>query len=284
MNSIIKNLIKNKSLSFFIFNYKKHIHDLNDVIDEDGNSMLLLSAKYRKTDFISFLLHENSDINFTNNFQQSILHLLCIHMPEDDIFINDIIIKYPHLVSGKDVSGSIPLHYAVLQKNAELIKKLISFNKNTIHSLDNTLSSPLYWGCEYSDFKNVSLLLSNIKEESYLKIKNNGFDEHIFEILLNNKKINIKELYLLLVNNIHFIHLMSKNKSNLLLLFAKKGKLDDIHLFLEYNISPYEENEYNENAINFFQPKQIAYFLNWEKTTLLKGIHSNDLHNNQERL
>lgn len=269
MNQNINDIIRKKTLSFFRYNYKKYFTTLNEPVDEYDNSALLYAIKFKRIDIAHFLICQGNTINQKNMFNNSVLHMLCIYSPEEIKFIEDIINKNKKLLYLKDQSGSIPLHYASMGNHSSLIRLLMKDNYDTIQIKDNSLSNALHIACEYATIDVISFMI-----EKYKKIKPdlNGFNEHILEIMLKNKKIKEEELYHFLLNFPYLMGLKTYHNSNLLLLFCQKNKKSMIEVFLKYDISAYEPNNLNIRAIDFFHDNDFKKLKNFEQQRLFPFI------------
>jgi len=271
MNQIINDIIRKKSLSFFQYNYKKYLSAFNERIDEHNNSALFYAIKFNRIDIAKFLISQGNPINQKNIFDNSILHMLCLYSPNEIDLIEDIILSNKEFLYLKDQSGSIPLHYASMGDHKRLVSLLVNNNNETLQIKDNSLCNALHVACEYATIDVISYLMNESKK---IKPDLNGFNEHIIEIMLNNKNVHEAELYQFLVNFPFLMKLRTYHDSNVLLLFCEKNKKSMIEIFLQHDISAYEPNDLNKKAIDFFKDNDFEKLKYFEQQKLTPFIHS----------
>ena len=142
-----------------------------DIVDGDGRSIIYIPIKYRYDKILTLLLDLNRD-----NFGISILDI-------------------------QDKNGNIPLHYTIINKNIDYIKRLIEYGSN-INIADNDGNNSLHIAiyskeieiCQSILDNNIDINSRNKLGETALHIACNLELEDIIVLLLNNGiKIDLQD-------------------------------------------------------------------------------------------
>ena len=170
--------------------YTKELKENIMIKDENGNDPLFISALNNKYDFIFDILIEepNIHLNSTNNKGQSIIHLIMQISRNKNKYKKDILIKA--LKSGfdsniKDNVGLLPLDYAILEGNDEIINILKQYCDNCEFKINENININ----------KNIELnnILNN-NEYDYNKDSDTFYNESISVSMNIDKNENLNGL------------------------------------------------------------------------------------------
>lgn len=142
----MKNNMKNKSIgiptaSDTVFNQmrievskrnKRNFHKLvamyhklgedKDIVDEDGNGLLMYGIYHSDYSFIRFLLHQSIGVNLKNKANISPLHY-SVSLNQKDIAL--LLMQNGADVNAKDPNGQTPIFYAIYNDNVDIFVDLI---------------------------------------------------------------------------------------------------------------------------------------------------------------
>jgi ankyrin repeat protein len=117
----IHQLVKNNQL----FKIKKLVKDqphVTDSIDKNGRTALHWACRMNQLDIISFLIHNNSNINIADNNNIVPLHSVAAN---GNIEACKMLLNKKAQVDRMSSSGNTPLHYAVSYGHFDMVKLLI---------------------------------------------------------------------------------------------------------------------------------------------------------------
>jgi ankyrin repeat protein len=124
--------------------------------DETEKSLTLLETSfyysYKGTyDIINFLIKKGLDVNFSNIYNQNILHYICIKeefVSRKDRHLYELLFLNNININQQDIFGNTPLHYACIYNTIHCISGLVHHGAD-VNILNNNYQSPLI--CMISD-------------------------------------------------------------------------------------------------------------------------------------
>ena len=96
---------------------------------KDGNTPIILAAKYFNMWNIQALLDHGADVNAKNNSGLTALHYSCMSINRSKLAI-DLLVKYGANVNAQTNTGFTALHYAALSEEYPKVHKLLSYDAN----------------------------------------------------------------------------------------------------------------------------------------------------------
>jgi len=204
-------------------------YDLN-FKDENSNFLLTYAVKYNKPEIVKKIFKKNMRHDIVDELGRSIIYeaINGNYYEIVEIFLQQSIKGFgTFVVDIKDLNGCIPLHYAILFKNVDIIELLLKYNSN-VYTTDNNGLSSLHYAVKLNDEKIVNIILKKYKNintptrkgETALHIAINYQYYKITKILIDNKAdVNIKNLeneftplhYAIGWENIQIINLLLEN-------------------------------------------------------------------------
>ena len=133
--------------------------------DSKGRSLVHISCKHNKHDFVSFLVDKGCDLNLNNIDQKLPLHVACEHAGIEVVKL----VSCDANINKQDASGNTPLHIACMNKQVCIAKYLVT----VMHCKQDILNSrgelPLHAACMYKVLEIVELVSSvdmNVQDSS----------------------------------------------------------------------------------------------------------------------
>lgn len=232
-------------------------------------SKLFICIKNNDYINIKILLLNNIDLSCINEYKQNYLQTLILYS-ENETKTLDIITthwnKLKNLINDKDSGNLTALHYACLGQKYLIIKYLLSQPQININSQDSLLSSPLHLLLSKKnntlDLNVISLFFKHSVYDIYLK---DGFKENILHLCLKNQ-ISDKIILFILDNYPDLIKTKTLLNSNLFLYAAKHKRHSFlIDRFVKFDISPFDLNDKDDSAINYFSKEDYTKLSQAEK-------------------
>ena len=151
---------------------EQHKIDVNESIDDNGNTLLHLSAKFCYLNVVRALIELfQGDINCKNKHGQSPLHVVCNNKLRDNHYLSYIIQIKDIVIDVEDNYGYTPLTYAIINHFHSAFYTLIAY-KSDIRKIDKEGNSLIYHAIINDNLIALKFLLSNGKPlESSLNTK-----------------------------------------------------------------------------------------------------------------
>lgn len=201
------------------------------IVNKQGDNILLTSAKYRLLDFVRKILITGENINIQNNVGESVLHIACRNSHVE-------LVKY--LLSEKintDIQEyemqSTALHYACSLGNDKIVSMLLNAGADTnIQDYDG--NTPLHYAILYDKVNVTNVLLTHKK--TVQKINVNLFNINLLlplHIALNENTTNLHTYITLLLRKTN-INFQNKNGNTCLHELCSKNLWKKYSNILEY--------------------------------------------------
>lgn len=137
-------------------NIYKQSPELINTTNDKGYSPLVLATYHGHTDAVDFLLNHGAEANTNSLYGTPLMAAVVKGYYE----ISERILQSDVDVNGFDQNGTTALHYAVMYKNYNLTKLLVSYKANPLIK-DNRGVTPLDYANMYKD-KELQNLLTKI--------------------------------------------------------------------------------------------------------------------------
>lgn len=235
--------------------------------DEDGNTALMLAVESGRYKFAINLINKGAEINTTNKWHMTPLHLAAI---KGDVRIVQILLERGARISSLNHEHQTPLHKAALFNNVDCITILLD-NGAPLEAKDKDNFTPLLLAACYGHAKSVELLISrgadmsvedkNDRTAIYLAAEENQLD--VLEVLLRHNKEN------------YMINHRDECSNSPLHKAASLGHLRIVRCLIDHGADLFCKNDMEQTPIHMAAVKGctsvVREIVNREKNTVSDG-------------
>lgn len=131
------------------------LDDVN-VYDSEGNTPLVLAAKYGLADVVQVLLDKGAHIDMHSERHHNTP--LYMSLDTDHQNVSELLLSAGASWSMPNANGTYPLHRACSRRDHKSVRTLLELGADT-ESTDNEGWTPLFYACNQGDMELVLLLL-----------------------------------------------------------------------------------------------------------------------------
>ena len=235
--------------------------NLTTGIDEAGNSVLHLAAgsKTVNLDLLERIVGLDRNLLYSlNKRKQNALHVACVtgQIVEAKWFFE----QEPNLLQGIDDSGNSVLHLSVgsMTDNVDLVKWIMSVNRNLLYSLNNRKQNALHAACSTGQIAQAIYLLE--QEPKLLQ----GIDERgnsVLHLAVGSNAVNVGLLEWIVNLDRNLLYSLNNQKQKPLEVACCTGKLAKAKWLLEQEtnlLQGINEAEHNDLHLSFRSPLKFC--------------------------
>ena len=147
--------------------------DIDEPINEKGDTLLHLACKYVNTDVAKTLIENfEADINIKNKANKTPFYFLCKNKKNDDPFLFSYFIQKRRLnIDIEDCQGITPLICSIKSKNLNMFYTLISLGSDLKHK-DKEFRDVYYYAIKYDNLNVLKYLLKHSGIDLFSSINN----------------------------------------------------------------------------------------------------------------
>ena len=133
--------------------------NINDIYNEEGDTLLHLACKYSDLNVIRALIEKfGCNINIKNNLDQTPFYKLCDNRKYDNEIISYFLQRKDLIIETEDIDGINPLLLTIKNKNINLFYALCSIGSNLNHK-DKKFHDVYYYALKYDNLPVLKYLL-----------------------------------------------------------------------------------------------------------------------------
>ena len=219
---------------------------------EKGSSLLHLFILLPFPTAIKFLLDNGADINITDNYKFTPLHIAIIFNVSKKII--ELLLDRGADINAKNIDGLTPLHLAVIHQNMNFlqntqVRNILLSDKSALNEKDKYGNIPLHLAIIN---KNIDIINILVTWSININIQNSNGLTPFYKLLTYPKTDeNEKILELLLVNGADVTIRHSHNINPLLLCIHNKYSFNILKKLLRAGLSPNIKDDYGELLSNY---------------------------------